>query len=142
MEKYLEMKKRHQNDVSNFEMFFAFDDKGVEDGKKQLGVKFHCEILSLGCGAFIRKTDRAKWNDLCKSHQREMKAAMKKYGFALSAFRYELSNHEYCLTYDTDDTLESLGLTETEVANSLVLSKALKKACETSSRTSWDKEAV
>ena len=43
------------------------------------------------------------------------------------ALVYELNNHEYCITYNTTDALESLGLTKDDVDPVL-----LKKACRES----------
>ena len=56
---------------------------------------------------------------------------MKDYNFALSAFIYELANHEYNITYDYDSTLEALNLTDEEIDNSDVLFKAFKEARKT-----------
>ena len=35
---------------------------------------------------------------------------MKNDKFLFQAFRYELGNHEFCITYDPEDTLRTLGL--------------------------------
>ena len=40
-------------------------------------------------------------------------------------FLYELANHEYCITYELEDTLEAVGLTIQEVENSKALKHGL-----------------
>ena len=111
-------------------MFFAFDNKGFEEGKQKLGLTDNSEVLALGCGSYIRKTDRELWKNLYKQQDIELKEVMNEYSFAFDAFSYELSNHEYCVTYDTEDTLDALGLTYEEVEGNPVLNRALKAACK------------
>ena len=43
-------------------------------------------------------------------------------------FNYELANHEYCITWDITDTLESLGLTREDIENNKNLKNGLEKA--------------
>ena len=44
------------------------------------------------------------------------------------AFIYELANHEYCITYNVDDTLDALNITLEELKNDERLKKILKEA--------------
>lgn len=48
--------------------------------------------------------------------------------FLKSAFRYELANHEFCITYELDDTLDALLLTYEQVNSDPVMKKALLEA--------------
>ena len=48
--------------------------------------------------------------------------------FAYDMFRYELANHEYGYTYDTDDTVEALGLTYDEIDADPKLKDAFERA--------------
>ena len=52
-------------------------------------------------------------------------------GFIFDMFVYELANHEYCITYDLEDTLDALGLTPEEVNADKRLSHGLNKAIKT-----------
>ena len=45
----------------------------------------------------------------------------------LDALSYELMNHEYCITYDTSDALDALGLKESDI-DADVMRKAKKAA--------------
>ena len=49
-------------------------------------------------------------------------------GYIYQMFLYELANHEYGYTGDVTDTLDALGLTEDEIANSKPLLHGLNKA--------------
>jgi hypothetical protein len=49
-------------------------------------------------------------------------------GFAFDMFDYELASHEYCITWEVEDTLRALGLTIDEVNASEKLRYSLKKA--------------
>jgi len=48
--------------------------------------------------------------------------------FLYDAFDYKLGNHEYCITWDIEPTLDALGLTEEEVENDARMSAILRKA--------------
>jgi hypothetical protein len=43
-------------------------------------------------------------------------------------FLYELANHEYCITYDLEDTLDALALTVDEINADPRLLHGLEKA--------------
>jgi len=49
-------------------------------------------------------------------------------GFIYDMFYYELANHEYCITYEYDETFDALGLTEEQVLADKRLLHGLKKA--------------
>lgn len=52
---------------------------------------------------------------------------MKDFDFLKSAFRYELANHEFCITYELDDTLDALLLTYEQVNSDPVMKKLYLK---------------
>lgn len=107
--KYIELKGQIQKEVSAFPMKFAFSEKQLEEGLKELGVKRE-EVVSIGAGGFMRKTDREAFHVLFKKSNERMETALKDKAFMIDALIYELGNHEYCITYDPTDTLEALGL--------------------------------
>ena len=49
-------------------------------------------------------------------------------GFIKDMFLYELANHEYCITYDLEDTLDALCLTVDEINSDKRLLRGLEKA--------------
>ena len=134
MNDYKKMKEKHQKEINEFPMFFAFNNKQFDEGMKKLGLDPSEEdkIYKLGgTGGFYRKTDATKLNEMFKRHEEEMRKAMAEDDdFIFEMFNYELSNHEYIYTQDVTDTLNSLGLTVDEVKNDKRLIDALQKACK------------
>ena len=62
-----------------------------------------------------------------KRHEIERKELKKDVKKLFDALVYELNNHEYCITYDVTDALESLGLTKDDV-DPVILKKACKES--------------
>lgn len=133
---YLEMTARHQKEWNNFPMFFAFNDKQFAEGMKKLGLnpKDTKKIYRLSdTGGYYRKSDAAALREMIDRQNREMEEAIASdtdgTGFAFDMFYYELSNHEYCITYDISETLNALGYESiNEVKKNEQLFKALENA--------------
>lgn len=74
------------------------------------------KICSLGCGCFIRKSDKERFLEMSARFKKEMQDAIAADktgdGFIYEMFLYELANHEYCITYDYEETFDALSLTE------------------------------
>lgn len=119
MNKYAELKNKIQKEFDEFPFGFAFSNEQFERMKEELGVKEDSELLSIGAGGFIRKTDEKALDELINGKEKRMKDAIASdptgEGFIKDMFLYELANHEYCITYDLRDTLEALDLTINEV---------------------------
>lgn len=137
MNAYTEMKKRHQEEINNFPMFFAFNDKQFNEGMEKLGLKptDTDKIYKLGyTGGFYRKSDSEKLKGIFYKHGDEMDQAIASdkdgTGFIYDMFLYELANHEYCITWDLEPTLEACGLTIYDLRKNEALQKGLKKAKE------------
>lgn len=128
MNKYIKLKEQHQKEVNEFPMMFAFSNEQFKEGMKKLGVASKDELVSIGSGGFVRKTDAKSYVLMLKRMDEEDREAMKDPEYCYEMFRYELGNHEYCITYDYTETLEALGLTEDEVVENPILLEALKKA--------------
>ena len=131
---YVEMKKRHQERVNALPLMFAFSQQQFNEGMEKLGLKptdTHL-ITSIGAGGFIRKADLANFHDTMEALKIEAQAAIDEdidgTGFIKDMFLYELGNHEYCITYDLEPTLDALGLSEDEVLNNPALLNGLKLA--------------
>lgn len=124
METYTEQKKRHSDEFSKFDgIFFAFNNSQLEDGLQKLNCTKK-DIYSIGAGGFILKSKSGELDNLMTRHETECKELKKDTKKLFDALVYELRNHEYCITYDPQDALESLGLTREEVDP-----KMLKEAC-------------
>lgn len=132
MSAYTKLKNRHQQEVNDFPMFFAFSDKQFEEGMARFGLKptDTKKIYKLGnTGGFYLRSDAQKLRDMFDRHNQEMSEAIKNDDdFVYQMFLYELANHEYCITYDLEPTLDACGLTFDEVQKDQRLADLLKKA--------------
>ena len=119
MNKYAELKNKLQKEFDAFPFGFAFSNEQFEKMKEELGVKDNSELISIGAGGFIRKTDKKALDELINGKEKRIKDAINQdatgEGFIKDMFLYELANHEYCITYELDDTLYALDLTLEEI---------------------------
>ena len=133
---YLKLKEKHQKEVNDFPFGFAFSNEQFKDMMKKFGLKEKDtdKIYSIGAGGYIRKTDSEAMHNMFKRHREEIENEIKNdkdgTGFIYEMFRYELSNHEYCVTYDIEPTLDALGLTLDEINKHQNLVMGLKKALD------------
>ena len=134
MNKYKELKNKHQEEVNNFPMFFAFNKNQFLQGCSQLGIdpKRKDLLITIGQGGFILKTDYPKFEEMINRHADEMQAAINEdktgEGFIKDMFRYELVNHEYSYTRDISDAIYALDLTIDDINKSEKLIKGLHLA--------------
>ena len=134
--KYLKLKQKQQKEVNDFPFGFAFSNQQFKDMMKEFGLKEKDtdKIYSLGAGSYIRKSDSEAMEQMFARHRKEIEDEIEKdldgTGFIYEMFRYELSNHEYCITYDIEPTLDALGLTLDEINKNQNLVKGLKKALD------------
>lgn len=129
METYAQQKKRHQDEISGFSgLFWAFSNKQLKEGLDKVKAE-EKDIVSIGAGGFILRTQVKAFTDTLKRHEQERKDLKKDTKIFFDALVYELNNHEYCITYNTQDALDSLGLTKEDVDPII-----LKKACRESLR--------
>lgn len=131
MDLYRKFIEEKQKEFDNFQgIGFAFSNKQFEEMLIKLNASPK-DLYHIGAGAFILKDRYQALIDLTNDYDKKLNELMKDYNFALSGFTYELANHEYNITYDYDSTLEALNLTEEEIHNSNILSKAFKEAKKT-----------
>ena len=132
--KYLELKQRQQKEVNDFPFGFAFSNQQFKEMMEKFGLKETDtdKIYSIGAGGYIRKSDSNAFDEMFKRHRKEIEDEIEKdkkgTGFIYSMFRYELANHEYCITYDIEPTLDALGLTVDEINKKENLLNGLRKA--------------
>ena len=126
-ETYQALKKRHSDEFNQFDgIFFAFSNDQFIEGMEKIGLKKEDthEICSLGAGGYMLKSKKEAFNAMFDRQAKERKQRKLDEKFLLEALAYELSNHEYCITYDTSDALDALGLRKEDVDP-----KILKQAC-------------
>ena len=135
MSEYTILKQRHQQEVNDFPFIFAFSNQQFEEGMAKYGLtpKDTDKIYKFGStGGFYLRTDAPRLKEMFDRHEKEKQEAIsadtKGSGYIYQMFLYELANHEYGYTGDVSDTLDALGLTAEEVAESKPLSYGLNKA--------------
>ena len=132
--KYLELKQKQQKEVNDFPFGFAFSNQQFKEMMEKFGLKETDtdKIYSIGAGGYIRKSDSNAFDEMFKRHRKEIEDEIEKdkkgTGFIYSMFSYELANHEYCITYDIEPTLDALGLTLDEINKKENLLNGLRKA--------------
>ena len=134
MNAYQEMKARQQKEFDAFPMSAAFSNQQFKDMMEKWGLTVNDtdKICSIGGGCYIRKTDKealcALINRLNNEKENAIAADLTGDGFIFDMFVYELANHEYCITYDLEDTLDALGLTAEQINADKRLTHGLNKA--------------
>ena len=128
---YTQLKARQQAEVNAFPMVFAFSTEQFVEAMATLGLSPEDtdKICTIGStGGFCLKTDAPAFCAMLERQSKELADAMLDYDFAVDAFNSELANHEYCITYDTNDALGALGLDDNDIEANKVLAKALRTA--------------
>jgi len=134
MKTYKELSNRHEQEFGSLPIFYAFSNKQFLEGLESLGLKDtdHALVVRIGSGGYARITDSKMILSVAQRHIDEFQGAIEAdvtgEGFIFQMFDSELSNHEYCYTFDITDTLRSCGLSAEDVKASPALSHGLKLA--------------
>lgn len=134
MNAYAELKERQQKEVNAFPLGFAFSNQQFKNmmGKWGLTEDDTDKIYSIGSGGFVRKSDADAMHEMFERHAKEHKDAIKADitgdGYIYQMFVYELANHEYGYTYELQDTLDALDITDEDLEKNEALRNGLRKA--------------
>lgn len=135
MNKYLEMKKRHQKELNKLPFICAFSDDQLKESMKKSGLKYPDDLnqlVSVTPGTFIKQDNVSEMQALFRKHKKERKEALASdkdgTGFIYQMFYHELCNYEYGYTEEVDDTLDALGLTLDDINADKRLLKGFNKA--------------
>ena len=105
---YLDLQKKHQEELSNFPIAYAFSDQQLVEALQKLGAKSKDECVTVfGHGDIVKKENAKPFLDMLKRHTKETQEAMKDKEFAEAAFRYEMDDHEYAINWSGDDDVLS-----------------------------------
>jgi len=132
MNTYTEHRKSTQEKITNLECFFAFSDAQFAEGKAKLGVIDDSELISAGAGMIMRKSKLQDFHDLMTSNSDSLQKLLDTPNGFRDAISYELGSHEYCVTYETDDALNALGLNYNDLTGEQrdILKQECRKASE------------
>ena len=102
-EAYLKLKGKHEKEMNDFPIAYAFDGKQLEEALEKLGAtKQECATV-FGYGDVMKKVDVPKFKAMLNRHKEELLEAMKDDQFAEEAFLYEMDNHEYAINWSGDE---------------------------------------
>ena len=100
---YLDLQKKHQDELSNFPIAYAFNEKQVEEALEKLGAtKKEC-VSVFGHGDIVKRTDVKALLDMLERHNDEIQEMLFNSDFAEAAFLYEMDNHEYAINWSGDE---------------------------------------
>lgn len=134
MNRYADLKQRQQQEFGAFPMQFAFSNRQFAEAMAALGLKptDTDKVYSAPGGGIYRREDSQRLKAMMDRFDRELQEAIADDktgdGFIYEMFLYELDNHEYGYTMDTEDTLDALGYTADEVLGDPRLKRGIEKA--------------
>lgn len=116
-QKYLDLKAKHEKEISDFPIAYAFSDEQLQEALKKLGATKEECVTIFGHGDIVKKENASKLIALFKHQVQELKDMLvADEEFAEAAFLYEMDNHEYAINYDGDeDVLRCFGLDEDDL---------------------------
>lgn len=101
---YLDLQDKHREELNNFPIAYAFDEKQLKEALKKLGATKEECVTIFGHGDIVKKENANKFIDMLKRHTKEIKdAILADEELAEAAFLYEMDNHEYAINWDGDD---------------------------------------
>lgn len=111
-EEYLELKKQHEKELSDFPIAYAFNDEQLAEALAKLNATKEECVTVFGHGDIVRRKDAKDLVKLFTRHDKELKEKLKSDpDFAEAVFRYEMDNHEYAINWSADeDVLAALGI--------------------------------
>lgn len=119
--KYREFREYWQKEFEKLPVKYAFNQKQLEKAMNELGLDVKTDmdkVISIfGAGDIWRKDDVEKYNEFSRKESEQRNELMKDKEFVKDMFLYEMGNHEYGYTLDSQDVIEACGLTMTEVLN-------------------------
>lgn len=101
---YQEFRKKQQEEFNALPLFFAFSDEQFKKAMEERGLTENDtdKIYRFGSNSFYLRSDADKIRDFINKPD-ELPELMKDREFAISAFRYEMDNHEYAINYYQGD---------------------------------------
>ena len=135
MNKYAELKKKHQKELNKLPMKAAFGKEQFKKMMEEWGLTTTaedvCKIDMLIGGCYCLKNDTHLFEEHFQRTQKELEEFLKDDNNLKSAFQYEFANHECGYTYTPQDALPPLNLTYEEVEKNERLNKVFNEAwCE------------
>lgn len=112
-QEYLDLKKKHEKELEEFPIAYAFNDQQLEEALKKIGATTKEECVTVfGHGDIVKRGDAKLLVKMLYRQGEELKNKLKEdVEFAEAAFLYEMDNHEYAINWSADeDVLNCFGI--------------------------------
>lgn len=103
-QKYWDLKKKHEQEITDFPIAFAFNKEQLKEALEKLGVDDVSECCTvMEMGDIVKKTDARDFVKMIDRHGEEIRALLNDRDLAFDIFVDEMDNHEYAINWDGDD---------------------------------------
>ena len=103
-QEYLDLQKRHQKELEDFPIAYAFNDKQLEEALEKLGATKEECITIFGHGDIVKRENAKPFIKMLERHTQEIKKKLAEdVEFAEAAFLAEMDNHEYAINWSADE---------------------------------------
>lgn len=151
MNRYMELRERQQKEYDEANLLgYAFGKEQFRALMERWGIdpdneeEVRKKVSHVYAGGYILDENIPAYKELLTRQHAEFDAAIAEDktgdGFIYEMFLYELNNHEFGYTGDTEDTLGALGYTVDEVMNNPQLKHGLEKAAGEIMKSDEDEE--
>lgn len=150
MNKYKALRKKQQKEFDEADLLgYAFGKEQFRALMERWGINPDNEeelkkVSHVYAGAYILDENIPAYKELLTRQHQEFDAAIAEDetgdGFIYEMFLYELDNHEFGYTMDTEDALDALGYTAEDVMNDPRLKHGIEKAATEIMRREEDLE--
>lgn len=90
-------------------MYYKELNKKARDNAREKGIEV-TELRAIGAGGYMRPQDKHLLDEAYAQNEAEREEWLKDPDNLVVAFKYELANHEYCVTYDDAMAWAAVGL--------------------------------
>ena len=98
------MAKKHQKELEEFPIAYAFSDEQLKDALEKLGATKEECVTVFGHGDIVKRENAKALIKLLERHTEDLKQKLKDdVEFAEAAFLYEMDNHEYAINWSADE---------------------------------------
>lgn len=129
--KYINLKNRIAEIIGGLPYFYAFNEEQLKRGMEKYNVSIKDGLKRIGYGAFVPKDKVEVVNNGFDKCERLREEFLSDYDNLVEALQYELANHEYCITFDHEDAVKALGLTDLSEEQEKALEEAKEKYLST-----------
>lgn len=127
-QEYLDLMEKHQQEITDFPIAYAFNNKQLEEALEKLGATKEECVTVFGHGDVMKRTDVPAFKAMLIRHTKELHEALRDEEFAEAAFLYEMDNHEYAINWSGDEDVFSCFAIDEKMLYEMGLDGAYRRA--------------